>query len=134
MYYTMKQLEKNSCDVDCAKSSNVTTSNEKSNVDTSPTASTNMSTVEDQSSSWGTPFVPSHIKWSQLNDAICTTESDFNVATILSNSSVNINPVVTKNPEVSTNLSESLVKHAMIAMVWCHAVLGSGICCHSASR
>ncbi len=68
-----------------------------------------MSIVEDQSSSWGTPFVPSHIKQAQLNDAISTTESDYNVATIISNSSINSNPVVTKYPEVGTILPESSV-------------------------
>jgi len=83
--------------------------NQWKNVDTSPTASTNVSTVEDQSSSWGTPFVPSHMKQVQLNDTISTTESDYNVATIISNSSVNSNPVVTKNPEVSAILPKSSV-------------------------
>jgi len=46
-------------DADCAKTSNVTSSNEKRNVFTSPTASTNVSSLEDQSSSWCTLFVPS---------------------------------------------------------------------------
>jgi len=72
-------------------------------------ASTNMSIVEDQSSSWGTPFVPSNTKVAQLNDAFSTIVSDYNMATILSNSSVNINAVVAKNLEVSTNLQESFV-------------------------
>jgi len=91
--------------VGCAKSSNVTTSNEKINADTSPTVSTNaiMSNVEDQSSSWGTLFVPSNIKQDQCNDTISTTESGYNVASIVANSSVNSNPAVAKNPEVCTD-------------------------------
>ncbi len=49
------------------------------------------------------------MKQAQLNDAISTTESDYNVATIISNSSVNSNPAVTKNPEVSAILPKSSV-------------------------
>ncbi len=91
---TGKNKSDNVC---CATSSNVSTSNEKLNADTSPTVSTNaiMSNVEDQSGSWGTPFVPSNIKQAQLND--------YNVATIIPNSSVNSNPVVAKNHEVGTD-------------------------------
>ena len=45
-------------DVGCSSSSNVARSNQKINVDTSPTVSTNtiLSNVGDQSSSWGMPF------------------------------------------------------------------------------
>jgi len=49
-------------DVDCAKKSSVATSNEKRNVVTSRVTPTNVSSVQDQSSSWGTPFVPSSSK------------------------------------------------------------------------
>jgi len=66
-------------------------------------------TLEDQSSSWGTPFVSSHTKQTKLNDTISTTESDFNVATIILNSSVNSNATVTMNHDVSTMPPDLLV-------------------------
>ncbi len=44
-----------------------------------------------------------------MNKAISTTESDYNVATIIPNSSVNSNDVITKNADVRTIIAESSV-------------------------
>jgi len=101
-----KTTGKNKSDnVCCATRSNVSASDEKLNADTSHTVSTNaiMTNIEDQSGSWGTPFVPSNIKWAQLND--------YNVATIMPNLSVNSNPVVAKNPDTA-NVSIIMVYNA----------------------
>jgi len=91
-------------DVDCAKRSSVATSNEKRNVITSRATPTNMSSVQDQSSSWGTPFVPSSSKWTQLSSSVnsnSVVSTNSAVGTIVPESSFDCNPVVFNSPEVN---------------------------------
>jgi len=59
-------------DVDCCQSSKVTTSNITDIVESIPATSSIVVSMNDQSSSWGTPFVPNHPMIAKSNDVIST--------------------------------------------------------------
>jgi len=65
--------------------------------------------MNDQSSSWGTPFVPNHPMIAKSNDVISTTKANCNVATIILNAPVDSNPAVVTNSDAGSIVSELLI-------------------------
>jgi len=65
--------------------------------------------MNDQSSSWGTPFVPNHPMIAKSNDIISTTKANCNVAKIILNAPVNSNPAVVTNSDAGSIMSELLI-------------------------
>jgi len=82
--------------------SNVPTSKHKQDIDTNPMVArhTNISSVGDKPSSWGTPFSAGNVMLSNKNEGVSMTASCLNVASINPEPGVNSNPTVGMHTKV----------------------------------
>jgi len=102
MYATHEKSSANSKfgDGDCDSCSNMATSNQKQDVDTNPMVDRiNVSNLKDQSSSWGTPFLPSTAMPSNPMEGVTTIES-WSKGDIIPKSGANSNSTVATNIKI----------------------------------